>query len=201
MPPGCPSTGGWALRPFGPIPSAGYGMETDAVPSAGDERSPPFAPSIVPEGCVESRRPRAIIVEDDPDILLILRNTLEDAGFETSLAADGSTAMRRIETERPHVVLLDLMLPLMDGWSVLAELRDRPDAPKVVVCTARVSQVERDRALEMGAAEYVTKPFDVDELVELVWDVVRREPAGGAEPASPEPASPEPPEGGPGSMA
>jgi len=135
---------------------------------------------------VKGKRPRAIIVEDDPDILLILRNTLEDAGFETSLAADGSTAMRRIESERPHVVLLDLMLPLMDGWSVLAELRDRPDAPRVVVCTARVSQVERDRAFEMGAVEYVTKPFDVDELVELMWDVVRREPAMDLEPAPPE---------------
>jgi DNA-binding response OmpR family regulator len=134
---------------------------------------------------VRGKRPRAIIVEDDPDILLILRNTLEDAGFETSLAADGSTAMRRIEAERPQVVLLDLMLPLMDGWSVLAELRERPDAPKVVVCTARVSRVERERAFEMGAVEYVTKPFDVDELVELVWNVVRR-PAGSVEPPSTE---------------
>ncbi|MEW6058579.1 MAG: response regulator [Actinomycetota bacterium] len=124
------------------------------------------------------RRPRAIIVEDDPDILIVLRTNLEGAGFDTSLAADGSTAMLRIEAERPDVVLLDLTLPLMDGWSVLAELRDRPDPPKVVVCTGQASDIERERALEMGAAEYVTKPFRPDQLVSLVWDVVRRPSVG-----------------------
>ncbi|HEX7463473.1 MAG TPA: response regulator [Actinomycetota bacterium] len=134
-------------------------------------------------------RPRAMIVEDDPDILIVLRKSLEGAGFDTSLAADGSTAMLRIEAERPDVVLLDLMLPLMDGWSVLAELRDRPDAPKVVVCTARASEIERERALEMGAAEYVTKPFRPDHLVSLVWDVVRR-PSPGLTTEWPPPADP-----------
>jgi DNA-binding response OmpR family regulator len=134
-------------------------------------------------------RPRAIIVEDDPDILIVLRKSLESAGFDTSLAADGSTAMLRIEAERPDVVVLDLMLPLLDGWSVLAELRDRPDAPKVVVCTARATDIERERALEMGAAEYVTKPFRPDHLVSLVWDVVRG--------PSPEPGAESPQLGGP----
>ena len=69
-----------------------------------------------------SFRPRVVIVEDEPDTLLLLRINLDAAGFEASLAADGATAMRRITAERPDVVLLDLMLPVLDGWAVLAEL-------------------------------------------------------------------------------
>ncbi|MDP9232212.1 MAG: response regulator, partial [Actinomycetota bacterium] len=63
-----------------------------------------------------------LIVEDDPDVLLILRVNLESAGFDTTLAADGDTALRRIDIDPPDAVLLDLMLPIVDGWDVLAEL-------------------------------------------------------------------------------
>ncbi|HEX9122515.1 MAG TPA: response regulator transcription factor [Actinomycetota bacterium] len=109
-----------------------------------------------------------IIVEDDPDVLLFLRLNLESAGYETSLAADGSTAMRRIDNEKPDLVVLDLMLPLMDGWAILAELHRRPDAPRVIVCSARGSSIEQERAREMGVVDYIVKPFSIEELLASV---------------------------------
>ncbi|MFB3738463.1 MAG: response regulator transcription factor [Candidatus Velamenicoccus archaeovorus] len=114
------------------------------------------------------RRPRVIVVEDDPDVLLFLRLNLESAGYDTSLAADGSTAMRRIEHERPDLVILDLMLPLMDGWAVLGELHDRPDAPKVIVCSAQGGSSERARARGLGVVDFVVKPFDIRDLLASV---------------------------------
>lgn len=117
------------------------------------------------------RKPRVLIVEDDPDALLVLRVGLEASGFETSLAADGGTAMRRIRAERPDLVLLDLMLPVMDGWALLAEVGRAPGGPCVVVLSAREARADLARAFEMGATEYVTKPFDIDDLAETLRDV------------------------------
>ena len=115
-------------------------------------------------------RPRVLIVEDDPDALTLFRVNLESAGFDTSLAADGGTALRRMATEGPDLILLDLMLPVMDGWAVLAQAGVR-DVP-VVVCTARTDPGDRSRALRLGAAAFVTKPFDLHQLIDTVWSVL-----------------------------
>ncbi|HLB62689.1 MAG TPA: response regulator [Actinomycetota bacterium] len=127
------------------------------------------------------RHPRVLIVEDEPDTLLVLRINLDAAGFVTSLAADGATALGRIEEERPDVVLLDLMLPVVDGWSVLADLRSRPAAPRVVVCSAKGSERDFAQAEEMGAAAYVTKPFVLEDVVAALWEALIR-PAPAWEP-------------------
>ena len=119
-------------------------------------------------------RPLVMIVEDEPDVLLVLRISLEAAGFDTTLAADGVTALRRIQLERPDLVLLDLMLPVMDGWGVLAELSTNADSPPVIVCTAKRGPRDVARAQELGAAEYVTKPFDVEHLTVLIGRVLER---------------------------
>jgi len=121
-----------------------------------------------------SFRPRVLIVEDEPDMLLLLRINLEQAGFEASLAADGATAMRRIAAERPDVVLLDLMLPVLDGWAVLADLHSREQAPPVIVCSAKGSQRDLARAQELGAVEFITKPFDMEDVLETVREVLER---------------------------
>lgn len=113
-------------------------------------------------------RRRLLIVEDEPDTLLLLRLNLEAAGFETALAADGPTALRRIDEVDPHVVVLDLMLPGKDGWSVLAELAGRAHRPAVVVCSAKRASRDRARAAELGAAAFVPKPFEMEELVGTV---------------------------------
>jgi DNA-binding response OmpR family regulator len=117
-------------------------------------------------------RPQVLIVEDEPDVLLILRLNLEAAGMDTSLAADGVTALRRIERERPDLVVLDLMLPVLDGWSVLAELRSRGDVPPVIVCSAKRAPRDVARAEELGAVAFVTKPFDVSVIVGTITDVL-----------------------------
>jgi DNA-binding response OmpR family regulator len=121
------------------------------------------------------RKPHIVIVEDDPDTLLMLRVNLEAVGFQTSLAADGGTAIRRVLAEKPDVVLLDLMLPVLDGWAVLAELGSR-GAPPVVVCSARATPRDRRRAHDMGATAFVAKPFNVDDLVDALRTVLTTDP-------------------------
>jgi two-component system response regulator MprA len=110
-------------------------------------------------------RPLVLIVEDDPDVLLILRVNLEGSGFDTTLAADGDTALRRIDTDKPDAVLLDLMLPIVDGWEVLADLTSREGGPPVIVCSARRSDHDVERARQLGAADFLPKPFDLDRLL------------------------------------
>jgi DNA-binding response OmpR family regulator len=117
-----------------------------------------------------------LIVDDEPDILLMLRVNLEADGFETALAADGETALRRIEEERFDLVLLDVMMPVMDGWGVLQGLSDDGTAPRVIVVSAKSSDRDVARALEMGAAAYVTKPFSPVELGELIQRVLDYSP-------------------------
>jgi DNA-binding response OmpR family regulator len=113
-----------------------------------------------------------LIVDDEPDILLMLRVNLEADGFETALAADGETALRRIEEERFDLVLLDVMMPVMDGWGVLQGLAGDPAAPRVIVVSAKSADRDVARALRQGAADYVTKPFSPVDLSDLIQRVV-----------------------------
>jgi DNA-binding response OmpR family regulator len=111
---------------------------------------------------------RVLIVDDEPDVLLLLRVNLEAAGYQTVLAADGETALSRIDDSEPEVVLLDIMMPVMDGWGVLRALSARDNAPRVVVVSAKSSDRDIVRALTAGALDYITKPFDPDDLVDVV---------------------------------
>ena len=115
---------------------------------------------------------KVLIVDDEPDVLLLLRVNLEAAGYETVLAADGETALARIDESTPDLVLLDIMMPVMDGWGVLRALADRTEAPRVVVVSAKSSDRDVVRALTSGALEYITKPFDPDDLIAIVGRVL-----------------------------
>ncbi len=119
-------------------------------------------------------KPKILIVDDEPDVLLTLRMILEAEGFDAALAADGETALRRIDDEQPDVVLLDIMMPVLDGWFVLAELAGRHRHPRVIVCSAKSSPVDVDRARELGADDYVVKPWDADSLVEKIRNVLNQ---------------------------
>jgi CheY-like chemotaxis protein len=122
-----------------------------------------------------------LIVDDEPDILLMLRMSLEDEGHDVVLAADGKMALERIAERRPDIVLLDLMMPVLDGWGVLNALKGRPDSPPVIVVSASDSAANVERARELGVAAYVTKPFNLPALVQLVGTVAqRRSPDRGA---------------------
>jgi two-component system response regulator VicR len=120
-----------------------------------------------------SDKPKILIVDDEPDLLLTMRVILESEGFAPSLAADGETALRRIDEEQPDVVLLDIMMPVLDGWFVLAELAGRQSRPKVIVCSAKSSPVDMTRAKDLGADEYVTKPFEPDHLIRVIRDMLQ----------------------------
>jgi DNA-binding response OmpR family regulator len=115
---------------------------------------------------------RVLIVDDNPDIVALLRANLRMAGFETSEARNGEVALRRIQEDRPDLILLDLMMPVLDGWGVLEALTHRPGSPAVVVVTAAESPANVDRAQRLGVSGYVTKPFNLVSLLELVRSLV-----------------------------
>jgi len=121
-----------------------------------------------------------LVVDDEEMVRDVLQRYLERDGYRVSAAADGVAALELARRERPQAVLLDLMLPRMDGLSVLRELL-RHDAPAVILLTARGEEADRVIGLEMGADDYVVKPFSPREIVARVRAVLRRSSgAGGA---------------------
>jgi DNA-binding response OmpR family regulator len=116
-----------------------------------------------------------LIVDDEPDILLLLRLALEVAGYSTVEASDGEEALEVIRSEHPDVVLLDVMMPGMDGWATLEHLGEIGEHPRVIMVTARTASRDRDRAIAMGADDFVTKPFEPAELVERMRQLLRDE--------------------------
>ena len=106
---------------------------------------------------------RVLVVDDDPDIRELLFTALEDDGFEVVPAGNGQEALAIIETFRPDVIVLDLMMPVMDGWQFAAELRARAeDIPIVLLSAARDLKTH---AMALSAAEIIEKPFDLSELI------------------------------------
>lgn len=122
--------------------------------------------------------PRALVVDDEENIRFLVGSALQIAGFDTASAATGEEAMEVASTFFPDVVVLDVMLPDIDGFTVMQSLRDRGSRSPVVFLTARDATEDRVRGLTMGGADYQVKPFAVDELVARVR--LRLEQAGGA---------------------
>ena len=123
---------------------------------------------------------KALIVEDDGNIAELLRLYLEKDGFEVSRAADGGEGLELFRSFKPDVILLDIMLPVIDGWGVLREIRRTDRRVSVIMLTAKGETPDKVNGLELGADEYVTKPFEVKELLARIHAVMRRsaEPAG-----------------------
>ncbi|OPY57922.1 MAG: Sensory transduction protein regX3 [Pelotomaculum sp. PtaU1.Bin035] len=114
-----------------------------------------------------------LVVEDDHSIALLLKAYLEHAGFQVLVAADGEEALSKFPDINPALVLLDLMLPGKDGWTVLDEVRRQSSCP-VIIVTARGAVEDRLQGFKQGADDYVPKPFDPDEVVARVEAVLRR---------------------------
>jgi two-component system alkaline phosphatase synthesis response regulator PhoP len=108
-----------------------------------------------------------LVVDDEPQVVWMLQFSLEAEGFQTFAARDGRTALDELRHHRPQLMLLDIMMPVVDGWSVLQEIRDLPEAdrPRVVVVSARATLRDRAKAAELGAIAFVAKPFNVDDLL------------------------------------
>ena len=116
---------------------------------------------------------KALVVEDDGNIAELLRLYLERDGFEVQRAADGGEGVSLFRSFAPDIVLLDIMLPVMDGWGVLREIRRESRTP-VIMLTAKSETPDKVSGLEMGADDYVTKPFEVKELLARIHAVMRR---------------------------
>ena len=117
--------------------------------------------------------PKILIVDDEPAIVELAQLYLQKDGFETVTAADGIQALVQVKQTRPDLVVLDLMLPGLDGWEVCRRLRAETNLP-IIMLTARSEDVDKIVGLELGADDYVTKPFNPRELVARVKAVLRR---------------------------
>lgn len=114
-----------------------------------------------------------LVVDDESRIVKLARDYLEKAGFRVINAADGGSALAAARRDRPDLIVLDLMLPGMDGLDVARTLRRESDVP-IIMLTARVEETDRLIGLELGADDYITKPFSPRELVARVRTVLRR---------------------------
>ncbi len=120
-----------------------------------------------------------LVVEDEPNIVLSLRVLMERAGFEVRVAADGEAALREVQHRPPDLMLLDVMLPERDGYSVCQAVRANPDwqGVRIVMLTAKGREADREKGLEAGADAYVVKPFSTRDLVEQVKHLLTDGPA------------------------
>ncbi len=111
-----------------------------------------------------------LVVEDKVSLTQMLQFLFLSKGLDVEIAYDGNEAMEKINTLRPDLILLDIMMPKMDGFEVLEKLKDSPDTAgiPVIMLTARKSKQDMDRAKELGAVEYITKPFKAVEVVDKV---------------------------------
>jgi DNA-binding response OmpR family regulator len=114
-----------------------------------------------------------LLVDDEDDLRGILRRFLEIAGYEVMEAGDGHAALRALHTRSPDLIMLDILMPGLDGWTVLERIRDVSDVP-VLILSARASEVDKVRGLHGGADDYVTKPFGRHEVLARIAALMRR---------------------------
>ena len=114
-----------------------------------------------------------LVVEDDRNISDLIRMYMEKEGFEVRSAYDGGKAIEEFEKQAPDLVLLDIMLPVMDGWAVCSKIRETSKVP-IIMLTAKSEVNDRITGLEMGADDYIVKPFEIAELLARVETVLRR---------------------------
>ena len=117
-----------------------------------------------------------LVVEDEPNLLTALKYSLEQEGYDTLTAVDGESGLRIAQSNSPDLVILDVMLPSLDGFEVCRILRRQSNVP-ILMLTARGEELDRVAGLELGADDYVTKPFSMRELLARVRNMLRRSSA------------------------
>jgi two-component system KDP operon response regulator KdpE len=128
---------------------------------------------------------RALLVEDDPNIVDLIRSNLSVRGFDTIVSTDGARALQLLETEAPDIVLLDLMLPEADGFELCRQIRERSPVG-IIIVSARGGERDKVTALHVGADDYLTKPFSIEELLARIVATLRR-----TRPLAPVPEAPQ----------
>ncbi|HVR69556.1 MAG TPA: response regulator transcription factor [Vicinamibacteria bacterium] len=121
---------------------------------------------------------KILIVEDEPDMVLGLKDNFEFEGYEVLTAADGAAGLERARTHKPDLVILDIMLPRYSGLEVCKTLRGEGFAAPIIMLTARGQEIDKVVGLELGADDYVTKPFSIRELLARVRAILRRSEGG-----------------------
>lgn len=117
---------------------------------------------------------RLLVVEDEPDLAATLRKALAEEGFAVDVVGDGEEALWQAESVAYDAIVLDLMIPGIDGWEVVRQLRAKDNRSPVLVLTARDATTDKVRALDSGADDYLTKPFTLNELVARIRALIRR---------------------------
>jgi len=131
----------------------------------------------------EGRRPQILVVDDDPDILEALSEILEAEGYAVDRARHGQEALARLDQRRPDLILLDLMMPVMDGWEFSQALHRRGDCEDVPVVVLSADRQAGAKAHVVGARGFLAKPFELNELLRLVGDSISPAPPPAAPPA------------------
>src|SRR5947199_7558134 len=121
---------------------------------------------------------RILVVDDEADIRELVRELLGRAGYDVAEAPNGGEALKAFYSQQPDFVILDVQMPVLDGWETLARIREVSDVP-VLMLTARAEELDKVRGLRAGADDYLTKPFGRQELLARVSANLRRTPRGG----------------------
>ncbi len=124
------------------------------------------------------KKPRILIVDDDPGIRKFIRSNLEAREYEVILAADGDEGLKMVEAEMPDLILLDIMMPKVNGFEVCRRLREWTEIP-IIMLSAREGEMDKVKCLDCGADDYLTKPFSLRELLSRIKAVMRRSQPGG----------------------
>ncbi len=121
---------------------------------------------------------RILIVDDEPNIVLSLEYLMKKEGFEVLTAVNGEEALRLVERDQPDLILLDIMIPKLDGYEVCQSVRADPncDGIRIIMLTAKGRAVEREKGLALGADAYISKPFSTREVVEKVRSILEEKP-------------------------
>ncbi|MFA4835324.1 MAG: response regulator transcription factor [Dehalococcoidia bacterium] len=116
---------------------------------------------------------KVLVIDDDTSLLKLLTRALEKTGYEVSVASSGADGLKKMYTEQPDIVVLDVMMPAMDGWQVCRQIRDLSDVP-VIMLTAKGDVKDKVKGFKLGVDDYVTKPFSFAELIARAGAVLHR---------------------------
>ncbi len=116
-----------------------------------------------------------LVVDDEPQVAWVLRFSLEHEGYRTYTASNGLEAVEEVQRHHPKLMILDLMMPEMDGWAVLKEMKKLPleDRPRVVIVSALTGPEDKEKATALGADAFLPKPFDVEELIGVLGGLAK----------------------------
>jgi two-component system KDP operon response regulator KdpE len=125
------------------------------------------------EECADDEEISILLVDDDPQLIRLVRANLDSVGYKVTVAGESVTALKAVDLEMPDLIILDIMLPDMNGYELCRRIREFSTVP-IIMLTAKVEDVDKVKGLKVGADDYLTKPFNMDELLARVEAVLRR---------------------------